>query len=215
MATVRRCPKCFEPLQSTRHRKLRCPKCKTLYPLTPETPDFLHMPLVKWLRLIRWASLGIAALIVLLSTNFFTRSGSAAADSFWLNTALVIVYATGAYSFLHLYMYVRNMERTLWVGTGLDEFSHRERRTYLFWVVFYMLAASATMLGLLRDSVGQVAALNALALAAAFVAHLAVQAWSQHAGPIFEGIATSFVVDALKRWSRRKKAPTPARKADK
>lgn len=214
MAAVRRCPKCNEPLRSTRHRKLRCPKCKTVYPLTPDPPDLLTLPAFKWARRIRWASLGIATLIVVLSSNFFTNGVGVAATNFWMNIALVITYATVAYGFLHWFMYTRAMERTLWAGTHLGDFSRRERRKFVAWIVACSALATGTMIALLHDSIGQAAALNVIVLVAACFLHLAVQFWNQHAAPIFDGVTTVLAVDALKKRFRRKKAQIPVRRAD-
>src|SRR5690242_4992811 len=108
MAMERRCPTCDVPLQIIRqhkHRKLRCPKCRTFYPIIPEAPDLLRLPLFLWLCRIRWAVLLGGTVAVLVSTRFFTNSVSHPVTHFWTNTILVVAYATGTFTYLHWYLY--------------------------------------------------------------------------------------------------------------
>lgn len=165
------CPVCREPLRGARHGKLRCPKCRTVYPRVPDDPDFLSMGPFKWLRVVRWGVIAVCSLLIILGGPLLPEEQDHKAAWFWANVSGTIAYATMAFTFVYWILYLRHMQKTLWRGTVYVDVARHVIRDFLKWGAFGALVATVLFLAVLRDSPGQVAALNLGIIVAAFVAH--------------------------------------------
>jgi len=211
----RLCPRSRQPLRVVRHSKLRCPTCKTMYPRVPEPPDLLADRLYRRLRLIRWSAVFLCTVLAISSLSVLNRHQTDAGSYFWSNVEITIAYATALFTYIHWAMYLRMMQNTLWAGTWFAPVARRFSHRFIVAAALLGIGFSASLVIVVRDNLGQIAAVNLIAVTSALLIHFVVQLWNQHAEAIFDGIAASALFEGLKKALVRHRgnedAPQPER----